>query len=432
MILILVNRITPRIKYTFDYLLNSLYGLRPVYTASVEEFNSFEGPKMVYGDEPQGDTVFFASAGLLFRRTREKVDPLPDNHGNLFPVKHPASSLPFDPFSAAFYMLSRYEEYQPHQKDEHGRFIASQSLAYRSGFLQRPVVNEWAERVVSLIHRKYPALTLQPATYRFQPTVDIDSAYSFRYKGLVRTLGGFARDILDKKWNDVRQRWDVLFRGAHDPFDSFDDFREIHQKVGVEPIYFVLYADYSPFDKNLPINHPGFIELLRRLADEALIGLHPSYYSATDISKLVPELEALQSALNMEIVRSRQHFLRLSLPQTYRNLLQAGIREDYSMGFADQPGFRAGVCTPFPFYDLELDAPTDLKIYPITFMDGTFRDYLKLGIDEALDKIYPLVSTVKKNRGVLVTLWHNETQGGEGRWAGWPQLYRKIVELAVN
>lgn len=352
--------------------------------------------------------------------------------GGLFPVDHPASSLPFDPFSAAFYMLSRYEEYQSAETDEHGRFPASLSLAFRKGFLNIPVVNVWSERVAGLLRQKFPALQLRPTNYRFQPTVDIDLAYSYRYKGVVRTLGGFARDLLQKKWNDVRLRWDVLFRQAHDPFDSFDDFRDIHQHAGVEPIYFVLFADYGQYDKNLPVNHPGFIELLRRLADEAIIGLHPSYYSATDASRLERELEALQTALNMEITRSRQHFLRLSLPQTYRNLIHAGIREDYTMGFADQPGFRAGVCTPFPFYDLELDAPTDLMIYPITFMDGTLKDYLQHNTEEALEKVRPLIGEVKKYGGVLVTLWHNETQGGQGRWKGWPLLYRKIVEVAVN
>ncbi|MEJ5302854.1 MAG: polysaccharide deacetylase family protein [Bacteroidales bacterium] len=432
MILIHVPRITPRIRYTFDYLLNSLYGLQLAYTVSAEEFTSFEGPKLVYGDKPLGDALFFASAGLLLRRTRERVEPMILPGGDLFPVDHPSAALPFDPFSAAFYMLSRYEEYQSHERDEHGRFPASQSLAFRKGFLHRPVVNAWAERLAEVLRQKYPVLQMRPPVYRFQPTVDIDSAYSYRYKGMVRTLGGFARDALQKKWSDVRLRWNVLFRQGRDPFDSFDDFRDIHQHAGLEPIYFVLFANYGQYDKNLPVNHPGFIELLRRLADEAIIGLHPSYHSATDASRLERELEALQTALNMEIIRSRQHFLRLSLPQTYRNLIHAGIREDYTMGFADQPGFRAGVCTPFPFYDLELDAPTDLMIHPITFMDGTLKDYLKLSTEEALEKIRPLIAEVKKYGGVLVSLWHNETQGGQGRWVGWPRLYREIVELAVN
>lgn len=427
MILVLVPRVTPRIRYTFNYLLNTLLGLRPVFTTSQEEFASFDGPRLVYGDQPLGDDLFFASAGLLLKRTREKVDPIPSGISLLFPVSHPASVLPFDAFSAAFYMISRYEEYLPFTADEHGRFPSSQSLAYRNGFLQRPVVNEWATLIAEKLRQKFPYLQLRRPAYRFQPTIDIDSAYSYRFKGAVRTIGGFARDILHKQWDDVKLRWKVIFGDARDPFDSFDDFREIHRQAGVEPIYFVLFAAYGAYDKNLPVNHPGFIELLRQLADEAMIGLHPSYNTATDAARLLSELEALQAALNMEITRSRQHFLRLNLPQTYRNLIQVGIKEDYTMGFADQPGFRAGTCTPFPFYDLELDAPTDLMLYPVTFMDGTFRDYLKLNPEESEDMIQRLIAEVKKFGGVFIPLWHNETQGGMGRWAGWPGLYRKIV-----
>ncbi len=432
MILIHVPRITPRIRYIFNYMLNSLYGLQPKYTTSRDDFIAYEGPRMVYGSEPIENALFFESTGLLLKRTREYINPISETSQELFPVSHPASALTFDPFSASFYMMSRYEEYQLHNKDEHGRFPATESLAYRKGILHRPVVNEWAERVVRILQTRYTNLTLRPGTFRFQPTVDIDSAYSYRYKGLVRTVGGFARDIINKKWDDVYLRWKVLFHGAQDPFDSFDQFKKIHQKAGVEPIYFVLFADYGAFDKNLPVNHPGFIELLRRLADEALLGLHPSYQSATDASRLEHELTAFQAALNMEITRSRQHFLRLSMPQTYRNLIQVGIQEDYSMGFADQPGFRAGVCTPFPFYDLELDTSTDLMVYPITFMDGTLKDYLKLDPEQAAGLVRPLMDQVKKYRGVLISLWHNETQGGVGRWQGWPQLYEKIVEWATN
>ncbi|MGC8864253.1 MAG: polysaccharide deacetylase family protein [Bacteroidales bacterium] len=427
MILILVPRITPRIRYTFDYLLNTLYGLQPVYTISQEEFLAFDGPRLVYGDHPLEGELFFASAGLLLKRTREKLEPMPQGATYLFPVAHPSSALPFDPFSAAFYMLSRYEEYLPFSPDQHGRFPATQSLAYQKVFLHKAVVNEWAQWITEKLLKKYPGLKLRRPSYRFQPTIDIDSAYSYRFKGIVRTLGGFARDIVHKQWQEVKLRWKVIFGDARDPFDGFDDFKQIHQQVGIEPIYFVLFAAYGTYDKNLPINHLGFIELLRRLADEAMIGLHPSYYTANDGVRLMRELEALQTALNMEITRSRQHFLRLNLPQTYRNLIHVGIKEDYTMGFADQPGFRAGTCTPFPFYDLELDAPTELMLYPITFMDGTFRDYLKLKPEEAETLIQQLVAEVKKYEGVFIPLWHNETQGGMGRWAGWPELYRKIV-----
>ena len=143
------------------------------------------------------------------------------------------------------------------------------------------------------------------------------------------------------------------------------------------------------------------------------------------------EVDRLSDVLKREIHHSRQHFLKLELPITYRNLINFDIRHDYTMGFAAESGFRAGICSPFLFYDLDLDVQTNLMVHPFTVMDGTLKDYLKLPNDKVLQYVEPLINEVKAVGGTFVSLWHNETHGGHGRWVGWPELYRMLIEMAV-
>ena len=42
-------------------------------------------------------------------------------------------------------MLSRYEEYVDSSRDVHDRFPAKASLAYKEGFLDQPIINEYIE-----------------------------------------------------------------------------------------------------------------------------------------------------------------------------------------------------------------------------------------------------------------------------------------------
>ena len=161
--------------------------------------------------------------------------------------------------------------------------------------------------------------------------------------------------------------------------------------------------------------------LIKSLGDYSEIGIHPSYAAANDLKKLSEETARLSRILNKEITKSRQHFIKLKLPFSYHNLINMDIQEDYSMGFPDQPGFRAGVCTPFNFYDLELENPTPLIIHPFTVMDGSLKDYLKLNNKDSLSLLLQLVDEVKAVGGEFISLWHNESLGGEGRWKGWKE-----------
>jgi phosphopantetheinyl transferase (holo-ACP synthase) len=155
--------------------------------------------------------------------------------------------------------------------------------------------------------------------------------------------------------------------------------------------------------------------------------MHPSYFSFKNIEVLKKEKGRLEQIINTPVTFSRQHFLRLSIPETYQYLIDLDIEEDYTMGYAKYAGFRASTCTPFYFYDLDFEIQTPLKLYPFAFMDGTLKHYMQLDNDASLAKILALKDAVKKVNGTFISLFHNDTLSDEGDWIGWKEIYLKMI-----
>jgi hypothetical protein len=168
------------------------------------------------------------------------------------------------------------------------------------------------------------------------------------------------------------------------------------------------------------------------MADYVQVGIHPSWASSKDSSKLPKEIKRLEIITNREITRSRQHFLKLDLPTTYRRLIDLGIREDYTMGYASQVGFRAGTSLPFYFYDLDMETQTQLLIHPFAVMDGTLNEYMELPVDDAQYLVKELMDRVKKVNGTFISLWHNETVSDNRHWQDWKQVYEFTIEQACK
>jgi len=282
----------------------------------------------------------------------------------LFPIYDKNSALPFDVFSAIFYLVSRYEEYQPYVPDIHGRFTAHLSISVELNILHKPMVNIWAGLIKKIITDKFTDFAFPILTYRFRPTYDIDSAYAYSQKGLVRSIGGYFRSLKEFEWNDIIQRSRVLFSGFKDPFDTYDLQIEYQRKYNLKPKYFFLFGHYGHFDKNINTRNRIFRFLIKKMGDYAQIGIHPSYYTNENPALLHKQIKNLELVVNKDITQSRQHFLRLNLPITYRNLIEEDITDDYSMGYAALPGFRAGICSSYNFYDLDIEVETKLRIHP--------------------------------------------------------------------
>jgi hypothetical protein len=412
-----------------------LLGLEYKFTSNPDEFAGFDGLKISYTKKKIGDEVHFCSTDLLFEIGVEGQEPgFFKYEGNVafFPVYEKESVLPFDPFAAGFFLITRYEEYLPYIKDKFDRFDASQSSSQRHGFLHKPMVNIWAEKLKEILLAREPELKFRERKFEFISTIDIDSAYAYKYKGTVRTIGGLMKSLGKLDFNDILERIKVLTGLKNDPFDTYQFQLSIQKKYDLFPIYFILLADYSKFDKNVPPHNPKFQRLMKSLADYAMVGIHPSYDSNYSYERLKLETGRLSSVLNREITKSRQHFLKLTFPNTYRNLINLDITDDYTMGYASEPGFRAGICDPFFFYDLDMETETKLKIHPFQIMEGTLKDYMHLSTGQSLITIKKMIDEVKAVKGTFISIWHNESLSNSKRWAGWDKVYEEMIKYAVS
>jgi len=430
--LIYTHKITNRVRYIFQLLLQDQLGLEYKVTLKKGEFKSYSGPKFSYTSQPLDDELFIAASELLFERGIEghalSFINFEENKA-FFPSVNRASAFPFDPFAASFYLVSRYEEYLPYVKDKYSRFEASKSTAHDKGFLQKPLVNIWALKLGEVLKKHFRGLQIRERRFKFQPTIDINAAWVFQSKGLVRSVGGYLKTLPRFDVKDMWYRTRVLTKIVSDPYDTYRLQLTLHNKYELRPIYFVLFADYGQNDKNIHVNNRNYQILIKSLADYADVGIHSSFGSTFEHWRLKTEIDRLSDVLKREILKCRQHFLRLNIPLTYRNLINMGIREDYSMGFSAQQGFRAGIADPFYFYDLDLDAPTKLRVHPFAFSETVGTE----GSDEErMKNIAEVIREVKAVNGTLTGAWDNASLSGYHRRGNWMSLYEKIIKFALE
>jgi hypothetical protein len=431
MVLIYMPAISNRAKYIFKIFFDDLIRLEFSLTTSIDEFNAFTGPKINYSDNILGDEIFIKPDRLLFeldimvqKTTLSEFENVPVFFGN----SDPQASLPFDPFAAGFYMVSRYEEFLPFKGDQYGRFRSPDSIAFLGKFIRIPVVNLWANMIRDLLTRRYREVRPKERKFRFVPTIDIDHAYAYGHRKLMRIIGGFTRDISNVNFKSLMLRTKVLLGKEKDPYNNYDLISKINEKYGVKPLYFVLFADYGNNDNNVSLNNKEFRALIKRLDQDTEVGIHPSLRSNRKFSILEKELYLLSDLIDRDVIRSRQHFLKISFPRTYRNLLKLGITNDYSMGYATDPGFRAGIADPFSFFDLIDNTETELTIHPVTIMDVTLRDYYGFNRQKSQEYISKMIDTVRSVNGEFVSLWHNESFSDIGRWKGWQSIYEEMLK----
>lgn len=434
MICIFSKNITARHHYTFDVIFRHWLDAEYFITERLSDYDPSRDFLISYGhnDQTAGLTVY--SSGLLEEKNiRHVVPDCTDWNGVpvLFPETGVQCTIPFDLFAAVFYMISRYEEYLPYTPDQHGRFEADMSLAGIRGFLQVPVVDYWVKELRSAITQHSRGHLPEPPVFSYLPTYDIDQFYSFRHKGFLRNAAGFLRDLLKAKFALVSQRIRVLRGKEKDPFDSFDYLDGLHTRYGLKPIYFLHPGTYGPFDKNVPLHHPGATERVKHLLEKYSVGLHPSYRAARDPELLRSEIQALSSLTGVPVTCVRQHFLRIRIPETYRTFASLGIKNDYSLGWASDNGFRAGTGRSFPFYDLQREHQTSLILHPLCMMDGAFRNYQQVSPDQAKQEAAGIIRSLKETGSTCISLWHNESLGSSPHWKNWKEVYEFIIEKAI-
>ncbi|THH41104.1 polysaccharide deacetylase family protein [Neolewinella litorea] len=393
----------------------------------------FENDRSVFGTPTATFTIAYGGDGprtlphhpLVSGRDPAPADTAPSFQKDGLPVFFHTDRGP-DLLACIFYTISRYEEYQDFVPDGHGRYTAALSHAGRHGYLYRPVVREWTAQIARQLLAWFPELPPpRRRTLLLRPTYDIDLLWAWHHRG----WRGYAALLRDLFSGEVARGVQRLRSGPeNDPYNTLDRLEDLHRELGMRATYFWLVArsgcrsDTNPFP--IPDDQQ---KLMRRLESDAENGLHPGYRSSDQPALMVEERVRLEAILGRNVNRSRQHFLRFRLPGTYRELLEAGIREDYSMGYSDDVGWRAGTNLPFTWYDLERERATPLVVHPFAAMDVTLKNYLRLSGADAGARIGQLAAAVKPFGGSFTLLWHNSSFADAYGWAGWWDNYRATL-----
>lgn len=240
-LLILSEKASPRLNYVCRLIFMRHLGLRFTITTDSQVFKEHTGAKINYAKQPQKEEIYINPSALLFETgIREQTITTGQFRGITVPFFGGEGTLPFDVFAAVFYVTSRYEEYLPFTPNQYGQFKATDSLAYKLGFLAKPVVDIWIADLKQLLAAKYPLLVFGKKEFASTFTYDIDVAYAYKGRPLVITLLNVLKDLCRFNVAALKKRVSVLNGNMNDPFDTYGHIAEIKAKYQHNVLYFFL------------------------------------------------------------------------------------------------------------------------------------------------------------------------------------------------
>ncbi len=418
--LIYVEQISERIRFV-EKVFFVERGMSVQFTNDKHLFDAFDGEKLSYSNESFPGVPSLEPAQLLFLETIVPIDVCRKDW-NSFPCM--SFDGVQDPFATLFYCVSRYEEYLPFKADVHGRFLATNSILFNEFNLKEQTVERCFSGLMIQFFPELLQVYSKKITSRFVPSFDIDNTFAYAWKEGWRTWLSIAKDRLKGNKTRLEQRKRVQKGNEKDPYDSFTEIEQVAKKYPASRIFWLL-GDFRKYDKNITWSDPRHQRLIRKLDQLVGLGLHPSYASNAEPGRLQMEAERLKKILDRPVTISRQHFLKLKFPETYQSLLQSGFTDDYTMGYAEHVGFRAGTAHPFLWFDLKRNVTTSLVVHPFAYMDGTLNEYQRLPVAIAIEEVKRLMDEVRLFGGDFCFIWHNETFAESGIWEGWRQVYEE-------
>jgi len=432
--LVFCHSVSPRLQSVISFL-SQYYGLgfRVIYDEE-KYLESPEACKINYGYHRLSEgEIFIHSHVLLFESSIRPVKIEAFDIRGFKAFFKAEGEIGFDLFAAIFFLLSRYEEYLPHHKDVYGRYSHEDSVAFKENFLHLPLVNIWLEDFRSFLTEKNDAFREPAQEFRFLPTYDIDMAWVYRNKGFKRNAGSLLLLAAKGKFSSFFNRLAVIRKKKKDPYDAYEWMHQLHTHHELHPIYFFLVAsERGKYDRNTDPSNPEFTALLKDLSSLNNTGIHPSWASGDHPQLLKTEISRLGSITGKKITASRQHFIRFTLPHTYQQLIAAGIKDEYSMGYGAVNGFRASIASSFYWYDLKNNVATDLHIHPFCFMDANSFYEARSTAVAAGEELDHYVDVTRKVNGTLITIWHNSFLGTSPEFEGWREVYASFITRLMS
>jgi len=429
-VLIYTSTITPRLHYIADFIGKEIAGKSFELTGDKDYYLKNDTEKINYSPEKILSEEFWLKPHpLLFENkiSEQSIQCFEVSGQKAFFKSE--GDFSFDIFAASFYLLSRYEEYLPHQKDMYGRYAHENSLAFRDNFLHVPLINLWLEDLKKSLQSKFSNLNFRTSNFTFLPTYDIDMAWSYKHKGLRRSFIGLMQSLIKGKWREFNERVKVLRDKQKDPYDSYGWLNQLHKQYKLKPYYFFLIAEKrGKYDKNISPRQKALQDLISDHLIRYPVGIHPSWRSGDEHSLLKKEIDSLQAITGNKVLSSRQHYIRFALPETFRRLTENGIQFDFSMGYGSINGFRASVCSPFCWYDLENEKQTELTIFPFCYMEANSFYEQKFTAQQAFDEMRNYYDAVKSVNGTFIMIWHNQFLGTDKLFSGWKEVYEQFIK----
>ncbi|TVR80362.1 MAG: hypothetical protein EA409_07990 [Saprospirales bacterium] len=431
---VLADISSPRLNYTLEFIFG-LYGL-DFELCKEEVLPDGDSLLVYYGLKPNPiethNCLFIPRSSLIesYFLTNDPDEFIPESDDQLFRWVDGNVEASFDLFGWVFFFLSRMEEYEFSGEDlDLGRFSYKRSFVDKKGWLFKAVVDRWCGELVVFLKKMAPGLRILGPERDVIPTCDLDIPYAFKGKSLFRLMGAALKSLCQARAGEFFFRSKYLFVGGQDPFDTLEELSQDAGKFRKKLKCFVLFPytveDYRDKSGQAVKNLGGSFFI--KWANSIDWGMHPSISAGDKKSRIRAEKLGLEGLIDCSITSSRQHFLRLTLPMTYRALIDAGIREDYSMGFHDSPGFRAGTSRPFYWYDLEKEKATSLKVFPLLLMDGSLKHYLKADPVKAIEKIDVLIEECAITNGIFSYLWHNSSISVIDGWDRYIPVYSHLI-----
>ena len=332
--------------------------------------------------------------------------------------------LNLDVFGSAFFMLSRYEELITCNRDVHNRFPGYASIAFKAGFLERPIINEYLEILCECLKAIWPDLVFKKRSYKKVITCDVDHPFDLAGYSLNKTiLRTGARLIRDKNFKlALYDLLNYLFKKFNS--DIFDQYRKNiewmikvnnQQNNKVTFNFIPIQTDIDKEDTN-DVRSKKISHLLRYIVNNGHeVGFHPGYNTFNDDDIFKNSAKAFKEAcksqqINLSKLGGRQHYLRYQINKTPQLWEENGFMYDSSLGYADMAGFRCGVCYEYGMYDLAKRKTMKLKQRPLIVMDCTIIEdkYEGLGFrNQSINRFKYFKDICQKYNGDFVFLWHN-------------------------
>lgn len=433
------NKIETCIDYTFQILLGDQNNVElRKYVSYSDSESPVESTTRLHIVQSDFFGKHYGKVESLPRLPLKEIEGVPFLYGNP-QIERRGSVLIVhaDIIASAFFLVTRYEEMVRRDiRDEHGRFPGRQSLPYRAGFIDRPVVDEY-----SLLMRTWlrqVGVDIPGPQRRFSVLLSHDVDHIQKYRSLPLTV---ARVLLGRRpWRELQDNFRVLSGSKKDPFDTFDKMIQLDNQclgatdeVQIKTAYFFLAGNICPQDKGYCINSELAKAVIEKVKDSgAIVGLHTSYYGGMHPENIVPEKTALEQATGCSIHHNRHHYLAWREIEDGQALAQAGIDWDSTLGYADVAGFRLGVCRPIQLFDPIRCKLLGIEEHPLILMDRTLSEdkYMGLNMDEAWEYCQKLLVQVRRYNGEFTMLWHN-TMFEIGPNNYHPELYQKILKELV-